>query len=181
MKAEVLDKENCILTQEVENTGHPSVFRMEIPNAKLWDCDHPNLYTLRATFGEDVVEETFGIRLLEWNPEKGLTINGKREILRGACVHHDNGVLGACTYPEAEERRVRILKENGYNAIRSSHYPCSKDMLDACDRQGMLMMDEYVDVWYIHKTKYDYAGYLNEWWQQDLKAVSYTHLTLPTN
>ncbi len=84
----------------------------------------------------------------------------EKEILRGACVHHDNGVLGACTYPEAEERRVRILKENGYNAIRSSHYPCSKDLLDACDRQGMLMMDEYVDVWYIHKTKYDYAGYL---------------------
>ena len=171
VKAEVLDKENCILTQEVENTGHPSVFRMEIPNAKLWDCDHPNLYTLRATFGEDVVEETFGIRLLEWNPEKGLTINGKREILRGACVHHDNGVLGACTYPEAEERRVRILKENGYNAIRSSHYPCSKDMLDACDRQGMLMMDEYVDVWYIHKTKYDYATELKDWWKQDLKDM----------
>lgn len=171
VKVEILDKNQIVLTQEVENTGHPSVFRMEIPNAKLWDCDHPNLYTLRATFGEDVVEETFGIRLLEWNPEKGLTINGKREILRGACVHHDNGVLGACTYPEAEERRVRILKENGYNAIRSSHYPCSKDMLDACDRQGMLMMDEYVDVWYIHKTKYDYAGYLNEWWQQDLKDM----------
>ena len=171
VKAEVLDKENCILTQEVENTGHPSVFRMEIPNAKLWDCDHPNLYTLRATFGEDVVEETFGIRLLEWNPENGLTINGKREILRGACVHHDNGVLGACTYPEAEERRVRILKENGYNAIRSSHYPCSKDLLDACDHQGMLVMDEYVDVWYIHKTKYDYATELKDWWKQDLKDM----------
>ena len=171
VKVDILDKDQNILTQEVENTGHPSVFRMEIPNAKLWDCDHPNLYTLRATFGEDVVEETFGIRLLEWNPENGLTINGKREILRGACVHHDNGVLGACTYPEAEERRVRILKENGYNAIRSSHYPCSKDMLDACDRLGMLMMDEYVDVWYIHKTKYDYAGYLEEWWQQDLKDM----------
>ncbi len=144
---------------------------MEIPDAKLWDCDHPNLYTLRATFGEDVVEETFGIRLLEWSPENGLTINGKREILRGACVHHDNGVLGACTYPEAEARRVRILKENGYNAIRSSHYPCSKDLLDACDHQGMLVMDEYVDVWYIHKTKYDYVDYLQEWWQQDLKDM----------
>ena len=171
VKVEILDKEHIVLAQEIENTGHPSAFRMEIPDAKLWDCNHPNLYTLRATFGEDVVEETFGIRLLEWNPENGLTINGKREILRGACVHHDNGVLGACTYPEAEERRVRILKENGYNAIRSSHYPCSKDMLDACDRQGMLMMDEYVDVWYIHKTKYDYAGYLDEWWQQDLKDM----------
>lgn len=86
-------------------------------------------------------------------------------------MHHDNGVLGACTYPEAEARRVRILKENGYNAIRSSHYPCSKDLLDACDRQGMLVMDEYVDVWYIHKTKYDYVDYLQEWWQQDLKDM----------
>lgn len=167
----ILDKEHTVLTEKIENTGKPSVFRMEIPDAKLWDCDHPNLYTLRATFGEDVVEETFGIRLLEWSPENGLTINGKREILRGACVHHDNGVLGACTYPEAEERRVRILKENGYNAIRSSHYPCSKDLLDACDHQGMLVMDEYVDVWYIHKTKYDYVDYLQEWWQQDLKDM----------
>ena len=167
----ILDKEHTVLTEKIENTGNPSVFRMEIPDAKLWDCDHPNLYTLRATFGEDVVEETFGIRLLEWSPEKGLTINGKREILRGACVHHDNGVLGACTYPEAEERRIRILKENGYNAIRSSHYPCSKALLDACDRQGMLMMDEYVDVWYIHKTKYDYATELKDWWKQDLKDM----------
>ena len=171
VKAEVLDKENCILTQEVENTGHPSVFRMEIPNAKLWDCDHPNLYTLRATFGEDVVEETFGIRLLEWNPEKGLTINGKREILRGACVHHDNGVLGACTYPEAEERRVRILKENGYNAIRSAHNPCSKALLRACDEMGMLVMDEYIDGWYIHKTKYDYADEILENYRKDLKDM----------
>lgn len=171
VNVEILDKEHTVITEKIENTGNPSVFRMEIPDAKLWDCDHPNLYTLRATFGEDVVEETFGIRLLEWRLENGLTINGKREILRGACVHHDNGVLGACTYPEAEARRVRILKENGYNAIRSSHYPCSKDLLDACDRQGMLVMDEYVDVWYIHKTKYDYVDYLQEWWQQDLKDM----------
>ena len=100
-----------------------------------------------------------------------MTINGERVILRGACFHHDNGVLGACTYPEAEERKMRILKENGYNAVRSAHYPCSKALLDACDRVGMLMMDEYVDVWYIHKTKYDYAGQLADWWKQDLKDM----------
>ena len=171
VKVEILDGEKVVLTKEVENKGHVSVFRMEIPDAKLWECAHPNLYRLRAVFGEDIVEENFGIRLLEWNPQNGLAINGRREILRGACVHHDNGVLGACTYPEAEERRVRILKENGYNAIRSSHYPCSKDMLDACDRLGMLVMDEYVDVWYIHKTKYDYATELKDWWKQDLKDM----------
>ena len=66
---------------------------------------------------------------------------------------------------------MRILKENGYNAVRSAHYPCSKALLDACDRVGMLMMDEYVDVWYIHKTKYDYAGQLADWWKQDLKDM----------
>lgn len=139
--------------------AYQAIFQLDVPNAKLWDTEHPNLYTCKAVFGEDEVTETFGIRELIWNPQVGMTINGERVILRGACFHHDNGVLGACTYPEAEERKMRIFKENGYNAVRSAHYPCSKALLDACDRVGMLMMDEYVDVWYIHKTKYDYAGH----------------------
>ena len=151
--------------------AYQTIFQLDVPNAKLWDTEHPNLYTCKAVFGEDEVTETFGIRELIWNPQIGMTINGERVILRGACFHHDNGVLGACTYPEAEERKMRILKENGYNAVRSAHYPCSKALLDACDRVGMLMMDEYVDVWYIHKTKYDYAGQLADWWKQDLKDM----------
>lgn len=171
VKVEILDDANTVVFAETEAADSKAVFRLEIPDAKLWSCDTPNLYICRAVFGEDAVTETFGIRLLKWDSQNGMTINGSRVILRGACVHHDNGVLGACTFPEAEERRVRILKENGYNAIRSSHYPCSKAMLDACDRQGMLMMDEYVDVWYIHKTKYDYAGTLEKWWKQDLKDM----------
>ena len=151
--------------------AYQTIFQLDVPNAKLWDTEPPNLYTCKAVFGEDEVTETFGIRELIWNPQIGMTINGERVILRGACFHHDNGVLGACTYPEAEERKMRILKENGYNAVRSAHYPCSKALLDACDRVGMLMMDEYVDVWYIHKTKYDYAGQLADWWKQDLKDM----------
>ena len=151
--------------------AYQAIFQLDVPNAKLWDTEHPNLYTCKAVFGEDEVTETFGIRELIWNPQVGMTINGERVILRGACFHHDNGVLGACTYPEAEERKMRIFKENGYNAVRSAHYPCSKALLDACDRVGMLMMDEYVDVWYIHKTKYDYAGQLTDWWKQDLKDM----------
>ena len=154
-----------------QEAAYQAIFQLDIPNAKLWDTEHPNLYTCKAVFGEDEVIETFGIRELIWNPQVGMTINGERVILRGACFHHDNGVLGACTYPEAEERKMRILKENGYNAVRSAHYPCSKALLDACDRMGMLMMDEYVDVWYIHKTKYDYAGQLADWWKQDLKDM----------
>ena len=154
-----------------QEAAYQAIFQLDVPNAKLWDTEHPNLYTCKAIFGEDEVTETFGIRELIWNPQVGMTINGERVILRGACFHHDNGVLGACTYPEAEERKMRILKENGYNAVRSAHYPCSKALLDACDRVGMLMMDEYVDVWYIHKTKYDYAGQLADWWKQDLKDM----------
>lgn len=143
-------------------------FELEIPDAKLWNVDTPNLYTARVRFGDDLAEETFGIRTLTWTREKGIAINGRRVVIRGACIHHDNGILGACTYPEVEERRIRILQEAGYNAVRSAHNPCSKYLLEACDRLGMLMMDEYVDCWYMHKTQYDYAGYVSDWWKQDM-------------
>ncbi len=151
--------------------GAEERFELEIPSPQLWSVEAPNLYTCRVTFGEDQVQETFGIRTLSWGPEMGLTLNGERVILRGACIHHDNGLLGACAFPEAEERRVRILKENGYNAIRSAHNPCSKALLDACDKLGVLMMDEYVDCWYIHKTRYDYVNHLKNWWQADLREM----------
>lgn len=162
------------ISEKKSSEKYRAVFLLKIPDAKLWSPDSPHLYTVNTVFGNDQVTEHFGVRTLHWNEREGMTINGKRVILRGACVHHDNGLLGACTFPEAEERKVRILKENGYNAIRSSHYPCSKALLDACDRQGMLMMDEYVDVWYIHKTKYDYATDLKDWWKQGLYDMAVT-------
>ena len=151
--------------------GVPAATELSIPDAKLWSPEAPNLYTARVTFGEDVVEEHFGIRTLTWTPDKGMAINGKRTVIRGACIHHDNGILGACTYPEVEERRIRILQKAGYNAVRSAHNPASKYLLDACDRLGMLMMDEYVDCWYMHKTEHDYASFVTDWWQQDLKDM----------
>ena len=169
--AEILDGDKVLLSQTKETERRRSVFEFTVPDARLWSCDTPWLYTCRVTFGGDEVAETFGIRTLKWDADRGLTINGERVILRGACIHHDNGILGACAFPEAEERKVRILKEAGYNALRSAHNPCSKAILDACDRLGMLMMDEYVDVWYIHKTKYDYAQTLMEWWKEDLKDM----------
>ena len=147
-------------------TGSGS-FQLEIPNGKLWSVEHPNLYTARVAFGEDVDEETFGIRSLTWGND-GLKMNGERIILRGACIHHDNGLLGAACHPDALERRLRILKENGYNAIRSAHNPCSKAALEICDRMGMLVMDEYIDHWYIHKTKYDYVEFFDQFWKQDM-------------
>lgn len=170
IKLEIVDEDKVVANAKTHTDGKATV-QIEVQNAKYWSCEQPNLYYCRVCFGADEVKESFGIRTLKVNGENGLCINGKRVILRGACIHHDNGILGACCYKEAEERKVRILKENGYNAIRSAHNPCSKDMLEACDRLGMLVMDEYVDVWYIHKTEYDYVNYFMDWWQEDLKDM----------
>lgn len=157
-------------TLELDESGKSSQ-NIVIAQARLWSSENPHLYKIVIQFEDDYVTEQFGIRLLEWDSEFGLRINGKREILRGACIHHDNGLLGACAFPEAEERKIRILKKNGYNAIRSAHNPCSKAMLDACDRLGVYVLDEYLDVWYIHKTMNDYANYMTDWWPQDLKDM----------
>ena len=145
-------------------------FAMTLEGAKPWSLDDPQLYACRVRFGTDEVVETFGLRTLEWG-RRGLLLNGERVIVQGSCIHHDNGVLGACCYEDAEWRKIRILKENGYNAIRSAHNPCSKFLLDACDHLGVLVMDEYIDHWYIHKTEHDYVDYFMEWWKQDLKDM----------
>ena len=144
-----------------------AVFTLTLDNARLWTPETPNLYTCRVSFADDEVTETFGVRKVEWGTD-GFLLNGKRYIIQGACIHHDNGLLGAVCDPDAVARKVRLLKENGYNAIRSAHNPCSKALLTECDRQGMLVMDEYIDHWYIHKTEHDYVDYFNEWWHQDL-------------
>ena len=144
-----------------------AVFTLTLDNARLWTPETPNLYTCRVSFADDEVTETFGVRKVEWGTD-GFLLNGKRHIIQGACIHHDNGLLGAVCDPDAVARKVRLLKENGYNAIRSAHNPCSKALLTECDRQGMLVMDEYIDHWYIHKTEHDYVDYFNEWWRQDL-------------
>lgn len=166
VQIEVLQGKQKVAFKEVFSEG---IVRetIEIPHAQLWSVDSPSLYTCKVSFGRDEVLEKFGIRTLDWG-KQGICINGERVILEGACIHHDNGLLGAVCDPDAVERKVRILKETGYNAIRSAHNPCSKALLEACDRQGMLLMDEYIDHWYIHKTEYDYVNYFEEWWQQDL-------------
>lgn len=175
---EVFDQDRVIAEKKCMSENGQALWETSIPAAELWSPESPKLYTCRVTFGEDVREVKFGIRTVECSPDKGFCINGERVILRGACIHHDNGLLGACAYDFAERRKIRILKENGYNAIRSAHNPCSKAMLDACDDMGMLVMDEYIDVWYIHKTKYDYATEVEKNFRQDLAdivAKDYNH------
>ena len=180
IRAQILDPATMEIAAEQEgNSGSGQfVWEVSIPEAKLWSPESPKLYICRVTFGEDVQETRFGIRTVECTPEEGFCINGRRVILRGACIHHDNGLLGACAYDFAERRKIHILQENGYNAVRSAHNPCSKAMLDVCDETGMLIMDEYIDAWYIHKTKYDYADEMEKNYKKDLAdivAKDYNH------
>ncbi|HHV09192.1 MAG TPA: glycoside hydrolase family 2 protein [Clostridiales bacterium] len=150
--------------------------RIHIPSPKLWSVDTPELYTCKTTLtvnGEkiDSQENRFGIRTLMLDVIDGLQINGSTVKLRGCCIHHDNGVIGARTFPAAEYRRIRKLKEAGFNAIRSSHHPASRALLDACDELGMLVMDEAFDMWTICKSSGDYALHFPTWWEKDIEAM----------
>ena len=159
--------------------------RLYVENPHRWDPDDPYLYTCRVMLSDDgeVLDEdstTFGIRSLSVDPTRGLLINGAAVLLRGACVHHDNGLLGAATFDRAEERRVELLKAAGFNAIRSAHNPMSKPMLAACDRQGMLVMDETFDMWAEAKSEDDYALRFPEWWEVDVEAMVRKDLNHPS-
>ena len=149
-----------------------------IDNAHLWDVENPYLYTAKIKIDGQEESLRFGIRGIELNKEQGLLINGQKTILYGACIHSDNALLGAETYREVEYRKVRQIKELGYNAVRSAHNPIVKDFLDACDELGLYVMDEYCDSWYIHKTKFDYSNYMEVNYEQDLKDIvekDYSH------
>lgn len=141
-----------------------------LPEAVLWDEMHPKLYTCRVFLKNDIWEGNFGIRQLQWSSQ-GFFVNGKSVKLKGGCVHHDNGVLGACAYEQAEERRVRKIKEAGYNAVRSAHNPCSESFLRACDKYGLYLIDEMWDMWYERKNRFDYALFFMEHYAKDLKQT----------
>ena len=113
----------------------------------------------------------FGIRRLQFDTKYGFRLNGKEIKIRGGCFHHDNGVIGACAFDRAEERKVELHKAAGFNALRSAHNPTSRALLDACDRLGMLVMDECFDMWNVGKTEHDYSIDFEEWWARDLKAM----------
>lgn len=142
----------------------------------LWSPDTPALYRVVSTLRvagrvADRVETPFGIRRVEIDAVAGFRLNGQPLKLRGGCVHHDNGCLGACAFERADARRVELLKASGYNAIRTSHNPPSPAFLDACDRVGMLVMDEAFDCWAQGKNPQDYGRFFEAWWQRDVEAM----------
>ncbi len=147
-----------------------------VSNPVLWSPDSPAMYRAVSTVRRggrilDQVTTPFGIRSLAWSAEKGLELNGKPVKLSGGSVHHDNGPLGAAAFDRAEERRVELLKAAGMNAVRTAHNPPSSAFLDACDRIGLLVLDEPFDVWEAHKVKFDYGSDFDEWWKRDISAM----------
>ncbi|OOM70025.1 beta-galactosidase BoGH2A precursor [Clostridium puniceum] len=147
-----------------------------VTNPKLWSLDSPTLYEAvsQVKLGDVLLDETkttFGIRTISFSAKDGFKLNDATIKLKGGCLHHDNGPIGACAFDVAEERKVRIMKEVGYNAIRTAHNPPSTALLEACDRLGILVMDEVFDCWRLKKNTYDYHLYFEDWWKKDLEAM----------
>ena len=176
-----------------------TLFRqLTVDTPALWSDVSPNLYTCEVILYKeneaaenevamgtmespvvlDRAETPFGIRTLSVDAKRGLRVNGQRVKLRGGCIHHDSGLLGAATFYEAQYRQIRIMKEAGFNAVRISHHPAAGVLLRACDELGMYVMNEAFDMWNRPKSDYDYGLYFREWWENDITAMvrtSYNH------
>ena len=147
--------------------------RFSIPKPKLWSPDSPSLYTAvtEVKVGGKVVdryETVFGLRTFRWDSATGFYLNDKPLKIKGVCLHHDLGCLGAAVNTRAIERQLQIMKEMGVNAIRTSHNAPAPELLELCDRMGLLVQDESFDMWERRKSPYDYARYFAEWHERDL-------------
>ena len=150
--------------------------KLPVTNPRLWDLDHPILYRARVTLTADnktidQIITPFGIRNLQFDGQKGLLLNGVAIKLKGGCIHHDLGPLGAASFDRAEERKIELIKNAGYNSIRLSHNPGSPALLNACDRLGILVLDEAFDMWELPKNPQDYHLYFKDWSQKDLASM----------
>lgn len=153
-------------------------FTYTINNPKLWSPDSPYLYTASVALKNNssnslnsLSKTKFGVRTFSFDAENGFVLNGKKVLINGACVHHDDGVLGARAFDDAEIRKVRQMKEAGFNLIRTSHNPTTRAFLDACDSIGVLVIDEAFDGWRTQKNPYDYSTVIDSCFRQDIHAM----------
>ena len=180
VEVRILDADGHVVAQQKTDVDFNAKWRdreyelpaLKIENAKLWSCDTPYLYTAEVTLYDnegkvaDQIREPFGVRTIEMNPQQGLLVNGKKVLLQGFANHHTLGALGAAAYPRAIEKRLKMMKEFGFNHVRTSHNPYSEDFLRLCDRLGILVVDELYDKWLAQ-----YAGGRVDWeslWQKDI-------------
>jgi beta-galactosidase len=183
---EIVDDAGTVVASDVAPLtvfpGRPETLRQRlfVAHPHRWSVDRPALYVCRTalngggTDGSGALDHAstdFGIRTIAVDADRGLRVNGEPVDLRGACIHHDNGVLGSATFARAEERRVEKLKSAGFNALRSAHHPMSTALLAACDRLGVLVMDETFDMWTEPKMEDDYSHSFPDWWEADVDAM----------
>ncbi|MBQ3769988.1 MAG: DUF4982 domain-containing protein [Prevotella sp.] len=147
-----------------------------VNNPRLWSPESPTLYEAKVELKEagnviDNATARYGIRSFSFDAENGFVLNGQKVLINGACVHHDDGVLGAMAFDDAEIRKVRQMKEAGFNLIRTSHNPTTRAFLDACDSIGMLVIDEAFDGWRTQKNPYDYSTVIDSCFRQDIHAM----------
>ena len=178
VRVDGIEEEINVSTAMMER--HPQVsgtLRLRLPHPRLWSPASPTLYrahlTLSTESGKllDSMEVPFGVRRIEYDAREGLRLNGEPLLINGACVHHDDGVLGAMAFDAAEIRKVRQMKEAGFNLIRTSHNPTTRAFLDACDSLGMLVIDEAFDGWRSAKNPYDYSTLIDSCWKEDIRAM----------
>lgn len=166
----------CDADETVVATGIGTDVQLRIPNANLWNDTYPYLYFCSVRLSQngqtiDTARTPFGIRSLAWD-ESGLRVNGRETLLRGGCIHCDNGIIGAASFAECEHRRVELLKRAGFNALRIAHNPASASLLKACDELGMYVMDEAWDGWFTRKSVHDYSRHFLEWCDHDLQRLA---------
>lgn len=151
------------------------VQEITVNKPSLWSIDNPNLYTAKVSvlINDEVVDDLathFGIRSIKIDAQDGFTINGEAVEMIGGNCHHDLGPLGAASIDRAEERKIEVLKKCGFNAIRTAHNPPSTALLDACDRLGMVVINEGFDMWESARKSQDYHLEFREWWQRDVES-----------
>lgn len=178
LTTEVYSADNKLIsTKTAEVSGKDKVEQIiNFRNPKLWDIESPYLYKAKIILKQNskIIDENtqdFGVRSIHFDANTGFTLNGKNIKLKGGNIHHDNGPLGAAAIDRAEVKKIELLKKNGYNAVRFAHNPYSVALLDACDRLGILVMNEAFDMWNTNKTPDDYADSFKEWWQKDLTSI----------
>lgn len=182
VKTQLFDSNNKVVGNNQTKIELPANSEKEInqtinvSNPLLWTPETPNLYSaqIQVIKEKQIVDDTktnFGIRSLKFSAENGFQLNGKTLKINGGCVHHDNGCLGAAAFDRAEERKIELLKAAGFNAVRTSHNPPSEAFLNACDKLGLLVIDEIFDGWREAKNKYDYAKYFDQWSKRDVEAM----------
>lgn len=177
LRSTILDSVGTVIQQVEDPITDTTILQtLAVKNVELWSVDHPILYTIVSeVFVDGLVVDTertpFGIRSISIDAQHGFSLNGVSMKLRGGCIHHDHGLLGAASYDRAEQRKVELLKASGFNAIRCSHNPPAPALLDACDRLGMLVIDESFDCWRTGKNPNDYHLYFEDWWQRDTESM----------